>query len=78
MSALVYVVTERSAIGETVLGVFSSIEEARAVVPSSSGVRLEDYQIEARVLGARPDPATPWAVALTRDGAVESCELAVT
>ena len=78
MSDVVYVVTERSAIGDTLLGVFSSIEDARQAVPKSSGARLEDYQIHARVLGVLPDPRTPWSVVLTRAGTVESCEAAVT
>jgi hypothetical protein len=78
MSDIVYVVTEHSAVGETVLGVFSTIEEARQLVPQSRSARLEDFRIQAHVLGASPDPRTPWTVVLSRDGDVESAELAVT
>ncbi len=79
MSDLVYVVTERSAAGETILGVFSTVEEARSVVPPVfNGCRLEDYRIHAQVLGAKPDPSTAWVVVLSRTGSVERCELAVT
>jgi hypothetical protein len=78
MSVVVYVVTERSAVGETILGVYSTIEEARQVVPLASSGRLEDYQVHAWVLGVSPDPRTPWSVALSRAGTVESCEAAVT
>jgi hypothetical protein len=78
MSDLVYVVTERSAVGDTVLGVFSTIEDARRVLPPYEGGRLEDYQVQVRVLGAPPEPRTPWSVGLSRSGAVESCEIAVT
>lgn len=77
MSSVVYVVTERSAVGETVLGVFSTLEEARRVVPTASS-RLQDYHIQGHVLGASPDPRTPWSVVLSRDGSVEAADMAVT
>ena len=75
---VVYVVTERSAVGESILGVFSTLEDARRAVPKCSVERLGDYQVQVRVLDAAPDPRTPWSVVLTRAGDVESCELAVT
>jgi hypothetical protein len=78
MSDIVYVLTEHSAVGDTVLGVFSTIEEARHLVPANRSARLEDYRIQALVLGAAADPRTPWIVILSRDGDVESAELAVT
>jgi hypothetical protein len=78
MSDVVYVVIERSAVGDTVLGVFATIEEARAVVPTGGGAHLEDYSIQGHVIGAAPEPRTPWTVVLTRDGAVESAETCVT
>jgi hypothetical protein len=78
MSEVVYVVTERSAVGETVLGVFSTLEEARRIVPPASSGRLQDYRIQGHVLGASPDPRTPWSVVLSRVGRVEAAEVAVT
>jgi hypothetical protein len=78
MSDVVYVVTEQSAVGETVLGVFATIEAARSVVPSGNGVRLEDYRIQGHVLGDAPDARTAWTVVLTREGSVESAEACVT
>jgi len=77
MSDVVFVVTERSAIGETVLGVFATLDEARRVVPATRD-RLEDYRIQAHVLGTSPDPRTPWTVVLTRGGEVEAAETSVT
>ena len=78
MAEIVYVVTEHSAVGETILGVFSSLDKARGVVPPASSHRLEDYRIEARVLDEPPEPRTPWRVVLGRDGTVEAAEVAVT
>jgi hypothetical protein len=74
---VLYVVTERSAVGETVLGVFSSLEKARQVVPPASSGRLEDYRIEGHVLDQPPEPRTPWRVRLSRDGSVYGAEVAV-
>jgi hypothetical protein len=78
MTDVVYVVTERSAVGDTILGVFSTIEEARRALPPSSIGRLDDYRVHAHVLGASPDPRTPWSVVLSRGGTVDSCEIAAT
>jgi hypothetical protein len=39
-------VTEHAAVGETILGVFSSLGKARGVVPPASSGQLEDYRIE--------------------------------
>jgi hypothetical protein len=75
---VVYVVSERSAVGDTILGVFSTIDDARRALPPRSIGRLEDYRVHAHVLGASPDPRTPWSVVLSRDGTVESCEITAT
>jgi hypothetical protein len=74
MSEVLYVVVERSAAGETILGVFSSLAKARGVVPPASSGRLQDYRVEARVLDEPPDPRAPWRVVLSRDGGVVNAE----
>lgn len=70
-SDLVYVVVESSAVGETVLGVYTSLDQARAVLPPASSGRLNDYRVEARLLNAQPDRETAYEVVVSRDGGVE-------
>ena len=77
MPEVLYVVTERSAVGDTVLGVFSSLERARRIVPPLSSGRLDDYRIEGRVLDQPPEPRKPWRIVLTREGSVQDAEVAV-
>ena len=74
---LVFVVVERSEAGETVLGVFSSIEAARAQLPPASSGRLEHYRIEGHVVDRPAEEATPWQIALGREGGVVSAAPAV-
>ncbi|MBV9581271.1 MAG: hypothetical protein JO057_22040 [Chloroflexi bacterium] len=76
MSDVVFVVTERSAVGDTVLGIFSSLETARQILPPADSGRLQDYRIEGHVLDAAPDQRIPWRVVVDRDGDVEAAELA--
>ena len=76
MEKLLFVVVEKSEAGETVLGVFSSLESARAVLPSASSGRLEDYRVEGHVLDEAPD-ARPWQIAVGREGDVISAEPAI-
>jgi hypothetical protein len=78
VSDVVYVVTERSAVGDTVLGVFSTLDEARRALPPASSGRLQDYRIGGHVLGVAPDPRTPWSVVLSETGNVASAETVVT
>ena len=77
MSDLLFVVVERSEAGETVLGVFSSLEMARAQLPPSSSGRLENYRVEAHVVDQPVEEATPWQIALGLEGEVVSAAPAV-
>ena len=78
LSDLVYVLTEHSAAGDTVLGVFTTLTAARQAIPPVSPDRLPDYRIQPLVLNATADPRTPWIVGLSRDGDVAEAEVAVT
>ncbi len=64
MSELAYVVTENSLAGSTLIGVYTSLEKARAQLPPYESGRLFDYTIEAHVIDAARE-ATPWTVMLT-------------
>ena len=59
---------EASAAGDSVLGVFTSVGAARALIPAGEGVRLEDYRIECHAVDAPADLYSPWQVSMTRDG----------
>src|SRR5436309_15292636 len=74
---LLFVVVERSEAGETVLGVFSSLEAARAQLPPASSGRLEHYRVEAHVIDQPAEEAMPWQVALGRGGEVVSAAPAI-
>ena len=76
MSELVFVVTEHSPVGETVVGIFSSLAAAQRVVPPAASGRLHDYRIEGHVVDATPDPSTAWRVVVDRDGTVQEADLA--
>ena len=76
MSDLVFVVTEHSAVGETVVGIFSTLAAAQRVVPSAASGRLHDYRIAGHILDATPDASTAWRVVVERDGTVQEAELA--
>jgi hypothetical protein len=73
-SDVVWVVVETSAVGDTTVGVYTSLEHARAVVASFGRERLDSYRIEGHVLDADRVEAMPWQVRLTRDGEVLSAE----
>src|SRR5688572_8406435 len=63
-----YVVLETSAAGDEVIGVFSSMAQARAALPEDNVARLIDsFRIELHVLNeaAREDA---WRVSISRDG----------
>jgi len=76
MEKLLFVVVEKSDAGESVLGVFSTLEGARAVLPPVSSGRLEDYRVEGHVLDEGPD-ARPWQIAVDREGSLVSAEPAI-
>jgi len=77
MGELLFVVVERSEAGETVLGVFSSVEAARAQLPQASSGRLEQYRVEAHVVDQPAAGATPWQIALAREGDILSASPAI-
>jgi hypothetical protein len=64
MNDLVYVVTERSLAGDTLVGVYTSLEKARAQLPSYESGRLFDFTVQANVIDSPPAPM-PWTVSLT-------------
>jgi hypothetical protein len=64
---VVWTVIENSPAGATLVGVYSSLDQARNVVASLAGGRLEDYRIEGHALDHQRE-ATPWQVSLARDG----------
>ena len=67
-SDVVWTVVESSPAGDTLIGVFTSVEKARSAVSALSSGRLEDYRIEGHVLDQERD-STPWQVTLAQDGA---------
>jgi hypothetical protein len=68
MSHEVYVVVESSRAGETVVGAFSTLEKARAVVPRGDAKRLEDYRVEFHVIDQPVEEEQAWTVVMSRDG----------
>jgi hypothetical protein len=68
MSQTVYVLTETSKAGDTLLGVFSSMEELNRLLPSAESGRLADYRVELQILDEPFDIYTPWQVSLSRAG----------
>jgi hypothetical protein len=73
MSREVYVVVESSRAGETVVGAFSTLERARAVLPRGDAKRLEDYRVEFHVIDEPVQEEQAWTVVMSRDG----CEVDV-
>jgi hypothetical protein len=67
-SDVVWTVLESSPAGDTLVGVYTSLEKARRVVSSLAQGRLEDYRIEGHALDHERE-VTPWQVSLSRDGA---------
>lgn len=72
---LLWVVVEHSAIGDTTVGVFTSLASARETVSELAGDRLESYRIEGHALDQPKAEPLPWHVIMTGDGAVESANL---
>jgi hypothetical protein len=67
-SELVWTVVEHSEAGDTLIGVYTSIEKARAVVSSMAQGRYEDYTIEAHIMDQGKESSMPWQVTLSREG----------
>ena len=74
MSEATFVVIESSKAGDSVLGVFSSYEKARALLPPVESGRLGDYRIECHVVDEPLDLYSPWQVSINRYGEVEGVE----
>lgn len=72
---LVWVVVEHSAVGDTTVGVFTTIEKARETVNELGGDRLQDYRIEGHAIDEPKSEPLPWQVIMTHDGEVESTTL---
>jgi len=69
-SELVWAVTEASAAGDTLVGVYSKLTRARAVVSQlAADGRLQDYRIEGHALDIVKEAGLPWQVSLARNGA---------
>jgi hypothetical protein len=68
MTGEVFVVVETSRVGETVVGAFSTIEKARAVLPRHDTKCLEDYRVEFHVIDEPLEEEQAWTVVMSRDG----------
>ena len=77
MSDLLFVVVERTPVGDSVLGVFSSIERARALIPPFGNERFHAFRVECHVVDAAPEVPTSWQVVITRAGVVRDIEVAI-
>lgn len=67
-SELVWSVVESSPVGETVVGVYTTLSRAREVVSQLADGRFEDYRIEGHALDQGKETDTPWQVYLSRSG----------
>jgi len=72
---LLWVVIEHCEAGDTTVGVFTTLAQARETVRVLGGDRLESYRIEGHALDQPKSEPLPWQVELTRDGEVESTSL---
>jgi hypothetical protein len=70
LSELLFVVVERSVAGEMVVGVYSTLEAARAQLPPFESGRLPDFRVEAHALDADA-PLMAWHVTIDGDGVAE-------
>ena len=70
MNDLLYVVVERSVAGAMVVGVYTTIEAARAQLPPYDSGRLGDFRVEAHVLD-EPAPLMAWHVTIAGDGVAD-------
>ena len=72
-SDIVWVVVEQSPVGNTVVGAYASIEQAREAASSLSrgDLRLlENYRVEGHILGEGKVESVPWRVELAAGGEV--------
>ena len=69
---LLWVVIEHSEVGDTTVGVFTSLAQARDTVDELGPDRLADYRIEGHAIDEPKSEPLPWIVVLGRDGAVVS------
>jgi hypothetical protein len=70
LSDLLFIVVERSVAGEMVVGVYSTLEAARAQLPPYESGRLGDFRVEAHQLDADA-PMMGWHVTISGDGGSE-------
>jgi len=70
LSDLLFVVVEKSVAGEMVVGVYTTLEAARAQLPPFESGRLGDFRVEAHELNADA-PLMGWHVTISGDGAAE-------
>jgi hypothetical protein len=70
LSDLLFVVVERSVAGDMVVGVYSTLEAARAQLPPFESGRLGDFRVEAHELNADA-PLMGWHVTISGDGGAE-------
>ena len=70
MNDLLFVVVERSVAGEMVVGVYTTLEAARAQLPPFESGRLADFRVEAHALDADA-PLMAWHVTISGDGESE-------
>lgn len=68
---LLWVVVEQSDVGDTTVGVFTTLEAARDVLRDLGG-KLDAYRIEGHAVDQPKREATPWQVVLGRGGDVVS------
>ena len=70
MKDLLFVVVESSVAGDMVVGVYSTLEAARAQLPPFESGRLADFRVEAHALDADA-PQMAWHVTISGDGESE-------
>jgi hypothetical protein len=69
---LLWVVVEHSEVGDTTVGVFTRLEQAREAVNELGAGRLDAYRVEGHALDEPRREPRPWQVVMTREGAVTS------
>lgn len=67
MSDLLFVVVEGSVAGDMVVGVYTTLDAARAQLPPYESGRLGDFRVEAHELNAEA-PLMGWHVTIASDG----------
>jgi hypothetical protein len=74
---LLWVVVEHSEAGDTTVGVFTTLAQARETINELGPDRIDAYRIEGHALDQPRSEPMPWNVVLSRDGAVASATLFV-